>query len=129
MCPSALHTTDWVFRPFPGGDLYEMCRQLGLHEPSSVEEWAHLGVDQELNTGFFAVSQLPWIEDAGFVEFLSVFSPLIKSNTGGPQTIRGLILSEIVRFLYKSWDWFIVGWLARKMGNWLRILVLKRNSA
>lgn len=129
VCPSALHTTNWIFRPFPGGDLYEMCRQLGLREPSSVDEWVQLGVDQEQNTGFFAASQLPWIEDAGFVEFLSVFSPLIKLNTRGTQTIRSLILSEIVRLLYKTWDWPAIGWLARKIGNWLRILVLKRSSA
>src|SRR4030042_3008722 len=56
VCPSALHTTNWSFRPFPGGDLYETCKQLGLYEPSSVEEWVQLGVDHEQNTGFYAAS-------------------------------------------------------------------------
>lgn len=125
VCPSALHTTNWIFRPFPGGDLYETCRQMGLYEPSSVEEWAQLGVDQEQNTGFYSASKLPWIEDADFVEFLSEFTPSIISSTSRPQSIRGLVLSVIVRFLYKTWDWPIVGLLTRTAGNWLRIFVLK----
>jgi hypothetical protein len=129
ICSSALHTTNWIFRPFPGGDLYETCQRLGLHEPSSVEEWAQLGVDQEENTGFFSASKLPWIEDVGFVRFLAAFTPLIRSNSARPQTIRHLVISQIVRLLYETWDWPVVGWLAREAGNWLRILVLKRNLA
>lgn len=126
VCPSALHSTNWIFRPFPGGDLYETCRQWGLHEPSSVEEWAHLGVDQEQNTGFYSAAMLPWIEDVGFVEFLSAFTSLIRSNIGGLQTIRRRVLSEIVQLLYKTWDWPVIGWLARKTGNWLRMPSLLR---
>jgi hypothetical protein len=128
VCPSALHTTNWIFRPFPVGDLYETCRQLGLHEPSTVEEWAHLGVDQEQNTGFYAASALPWIEDVAFVEFISEFTPSIISSTGRPQSVRGLVLSVIVRLLYKTWDWPVIGWLARKTGNWLRIIFVKMTS-
>ena len=128
VCPSALHTTNWVFRPFPGGDLYEMCRQLGLREPSSVEEWAQLGVDQEQNTGSYSAAKLPWIEDVGFVEFVAEFTPSIRSSTGQRQSVRGFALSGIVRLLYKTWDWPIVGWFARKTGNWLRMLFAKITS-
>lgn len=129
LCRSALHTTNWIFRPFPGGDLYEKCKQLGLQEPSSVEEWARLGVDEEQNTGFYSAAKLLWIEDVGFVEFVAEFTPSIRSTTGQRQSVRGFALSVIVRLLYKTWDWPIVGWFARKTGNWLRILVLKKNSA
>jgi radical SAM superfamily enzyme YgiQ (UPF0313 family) len=128
VCPSALHTTNWIFRPFPGGDLYEKCKQLGLHEPSTVEEWSQLGVDEERNTGFYPVSELPWIEDGGFVEFLSVFSGWIISSMSKQQRFRGFLLSIMVRLLYKAWDWPVVGWLARTVGNWLRIFIIKKTS-
>ncbi|OGW48170.1 MAG: hypothetical protein A2Y66_02375 [Nitrospirae bacterium RBG_13_41_22] len=128
VCPSALHTTNWIFRPFPGGDLYETCKQMGLQEPSSVEEWAQLGVDQEQNTGFYSAAKLPWIEDVGFVEFVSEFTPSIRSTTGPRQSVRGFALSVIVRFLHKIWDWPIVGWLAQKTGSWLRMTFVKMTS-
>jgi radical SAM superfamily enzyme YgiQ (UPF0313 family) len=128
ICPTAVQYTNWIFRPFPGGDLYDKCKQLGLHEPASVEEWTHLGVDRERNTGFFPASDLPWVEDVGFVEFLSVFTPLIRipSKAGKPPSFPRRVLSEIVRWLYKSWDVPVGGWFARQTGNLLRNLVLAR---
>ncbi|MDE3090458.1 MAG: B12-binding domain-containing radical SAM protein [Chloroflexota bacterium] len=130
ICPTAVQYTNWIFRPFPGGDLYAKCKALGLHEPASVEEWAHLGVDRERNTGFFAASDLPWVEDVGFVEFLSVFTPLIRipSKTGKPPSFLRRVLSAIVRWLYKSWDVPVAGWFARQTGSLLRNLVLARRA-
>lgn len=120
VCPSALHTTNWIFRPFPGGDLYDTCREMGLREPCSVEEWASLGVDQEENTGFFSAADLPWIEDVGFVEFVSTFTPMIRSQTDRPQSLRGFLASWVVRLLYVTLDWPAVGRFSRMAGKWLR---------
>lgn len=128
VCPSAMHTTNWIFRPFPGGDLYEICKQNGLHEPMSVEEWARLDTDIEENTGYFTVSELPWIEDREFVEFLAAFSPLIKTNTGNKLKISASILSVVVRFIYNSWDWPIWGRICPKTAQWLKGLVFDKTS-
>jgi len=85
-------------------------------------------VDQEQNTGFYSAAKLPWIEDVGFVEFVSEFTPSIRSTTGPRQSVRGFALSVIVRFLHKIWDWPIVGWLAQKTGSWLRMTFVKMTS-
>jgi radical SAM superfamily enzyme YgiQ (UPF0313 family) len=45
ICPKALHTTNWIFRPLPGSDLYEMVKSMGLKEPKSVLDWAALEVE------------------------------------------------------------------------------------
>ena len=131
ICPSAVQYTNWIFRPFPGGTLYEKCKQMGLREPSSLEEWARLGVDREWNTGFLPASELTWIDDVDFVKFLATFTPLLKipSKSDAPASFPRRVLAEIVRFLYNSWDLPFVGWLARQAGNLLRRFVLMRRSA
>jgi hypothetical protein len=40
ICPSAVQHTNWISRPFPGGQLYEECKKMGLRESSSAEEWS-----------------------------------------------------------------------------------------
>ncbi len=128
LCPSAVQYTNWIFRPFPGGVLFDTCKQLGMQEPASVEEWARLGVDRERNTGFLAASGLPWIEDVGFVEFLATFTSLIRLPSQKELTaaFQRRLLSVLVRLIYRAWDWRGVGWVARQAGNWLRIVALRR---
>ena len=121
VCPSALHTTNWIFRPFPGGDLYETCKQLGLYEPSSVEEWISFGVDKNDNTGSYSVSEFKWIEDPQFVEYLATFTPFIRVTSTDNINIKGYLVSKILRLIYEIWDWFILSYFSRKIAH----LILK----
>jgi hypothetical protein len=48
-----------VFRPYPGGELYDACLDLGLREPPSLEEWG----TYTLSEGYLDPSDLPWVPD------------------------------------------------------------------
>ncbi len=52
-----------VFRPYPGGDLYEQCLKLGLREPTTLAQWAAYGFAQ----GYLGPGDLPWIEDPALI--------------------------------------------------------------
>lgn len=67
ICPSARHYDNFIFRPYPGGELYEQCKDLGLYEPTSLREWA----DTNKNTGYTSLDELPWIDNPDFIRFLS----------------------------------------------------------
>ena len=67
ICPSARFYDNFIFRPYPGGELYEECKQLGLHEPESLEEWSKV----DIKIGYTSSEGLSWIKDRNFVEFLS----------------------------------------------------------
>lgn len=94
ICPDALHTTNWIFRPMPGGDLYETTLSLGLKEPKSLLEWANFGVDKEENTGSYSISAFKWIEDPLFVQFLSKFTPAIRTTPKKIQNFRFSLISN-----------------------------------
>lgn len=50
-----------IFRPYPGGTLYEECIRYGLQAPQSLEEWAT--VDLLETRGGLPLSKLPWIKE------------------------------------------------------------------
>ena len=55
-----------LFRPYPGGDLYERALGLGLSEPANLSEWAEALGSQ----GFLKSNAFPWIEDAMLLDDL-----------------------------------------------------------
>lgn len=128
-CPNALHTTNWIFRPLPGGDLYDTAKSLGLREPTSLSEWVNFGVDKNNNTGSYSISEFSWIEDPHFVDFLATFTPLIRAISKDKIKVNIFLKNNILKFIYKTWDGFVLGSLSKKIGNWLRIRVLKKASA
>ncbi len=36
-----------LYRPYPGSELYNICKQLGFQEPHSLEEWSNINFDGE----------------------------------------------------------------------------------
>lgn len=68
ICPSARLFKNQIFRPYPGGELYNMVKeQYGYKEPETFRGW----ITPSLNpTQFAPVSILPWIKNPSFVEFL-----------------------------------------------------------
>lgn len=117
ICPNAVHTTNWIFRPLPGGELYDNAKSSGLKEPVALLQWASFGVDKEDNTGSYSVYELPWIEDPQFVEFLAIFTPRIRSTSTGKLRVKAYFISKILKFIYKTWDWIVFGYFSKKIGN------------
>ncbi|UCB56915.1 MAG: B12-binding domain-containing radical SAM protein [Candidatus Omnitrophota bacterium] len=52
-----------VFRPYPGGELYELCKKEGLREPQSFDEW---GEFSPIKTGY--IDDFNWVRDRSFVK-------------------------------------------------------------
>lgn len=88
ICPSARHYDNFIFRPYPGGELYEQCKELGLNEPASLREWA----DADASTGYKSLDDLPWVENPEFVRFLSENSKYIVYNL---KTLKKITESNI----------------------------------
>lgn len=62
--PRAIVCGPGLFRPYPGGELYERALREGLHEPADLAGWA-----RELGPqGFLRSGRLPWIADPGLME-------------------------------------------------------------
>lgn len=50
-----------VFRPYPGAELYEKARKMGLKVPRDLDEWATVAVNPIY--GFLGMEHLPWLDD------------------------------------------------------------------
>jgi len=47
-----------LYRPIPGGELFNECLKAGYEAPKSLGEWS----EEKLETGFLDVGRLPWIK-------------------------------------------------------------------
>jgi anaerobic magnesium-protoporphyrin IX monomethyl ester cyclase len=62
--PSAVVCGPGLFRPYPGGELYDAARKAGLKEPQDLAGWVHeLGPQ-----GFLTSTRLPWIDDTALID-------------------------------------------------------------
>ncbi len=69
-----------IFRPYPGGELYEECiAQHGYRPPRTLEEW---GGAVDLLSGFERVDKLPWITDPAFLERVSFSLEFVNLSLG-----------------------------------------------
>jgi len=68
ICPSSeiiMH----LFRPYPGGELYEKMLSLGWKEPNTLRGW----IDKSMkNAAYVTAWDIPWIEEPDFVETVSI---------------------------------------------------------
>jgi len=94
-----------VFRPYPGGELYEKALEFGWEEPQTLRGW----VEKSMKDSIFASAwDLPWIEDPDFIETVS-YSPLwtkgfkvvLKGKTPRLKVLTAMFLL-ISRFRWKS---------------------------
>jgi len=78
ICPKANILGPQLYRPYPGSELYDLCKKLGFKEPRSLREWADenlyppvklLALDRH------ALSRYPWIKDPELVTALCVYTP------------------------------------------------------
>ena len=60
-----------IFRPYPGGELYEECvEKYGYRPPSSVEEWNSA---LSLFSGYEDLDKMGWISEKTFVRTVSFY--------------------------------------------------------
>lgn len=105
ICPSAIHYPFWIFRPFPGGSLYNLCVENGLRVPETLRDWNEMGADEDSNTGFYSLDNLPWIKDTEFVEFISKYAHLIPSQKNENLKVR--IYARLLYLIINNWDTYI----------------------
>ncbi len=64
-----------VFRPYPGGELYDLCKKDGLSEPRTFQEWGRLRL---LDTGY--IDDFYWIKNKKFIELIVLLRSLAQDN-------------------------------------------------
>lgn len=101
ICPSAIHYPFWIFRPFPGGSLYDLCVRHGLRVPATLRDWSEMGADEDLNTGFYNVGHLPWIKDTGFVEFLGKNVHEVSNIVN--RAFKRRVKAKLIYFIIFNW--------------------------
>ncbi|MFH1541438.1 MAG: radical SAM protein [Elusimicrobiota bacterium] len=78
-----------IFRPYPGGELYDECINIyHYNQPKTVEEWTN---SMDILTGFDNIDRLIWINDKNFVGKISFYMDFVNLN----------IFSLKVRYLKK----------------------------
>lgn len=112
--PSAIVCGPGLFRPYPGGDLYDRAKDAGLREPESLAGWA-----QELGPhGFLRSARLPWIEDPALMEDIAFSMFYIEefdrlSAYSHPWLRRRLARLAFWRASHRRWRFRFEGWLRR----------------
>ncbi len=69
--PKTKITGPQMFRPYPGGSLYEKCKLKGLKEPKTLMEWSQKSYK---TSGY--LDDFPWIEDPEFIKNLIFYCQL-----------------------------------------------------
>lgn len=83
-----------VFRPYPGGEIYDLCKKEGLSEPSTFEEWGRLTF---LDTGY--IDDFYWIRNKSFIKLIVLLRSLAQD--GKIEKRNWPLLKKLVRgFLY-----------------------------
>lgn len=88
-----------IYRPqYPGGELTEICHQMGWQGPQTLEEWAKWN-DKDWN--FIPATEYPWI-DKKRVHILEMLEPVIRfANQPIERTVRSSIYApKVLKFMY-----------------------------
>jgi anaerobic magnesium-protoporphyrin IX monomethyl ester cyclase len=100
ICPTSIHYSLNIYRPFPGGELYELCKQAGLKEPRSLAEWVSPD-NLDLTLGAMPVRKLPWIKERDFVIFMSNYTNEITGKLNGHRRAVDYLYSALIKLRYK----------------------------
>lgn len=123
--PKVVFAGPQILRPYPGGNLYELCVKSGYRSPSSLEEWS------EQDTGKFGELSLrhyPWIKNQSFVLAVSTYAPAalnyqFTKDLGFARRIYACIGKIRLKFNF----WFLP--YEYKLGMWLLRWVYKIKCA
>lgn len=88
-----------VYRPYPGGELYEEAISAGYDPPKTLKEWASL---QDVETGFVHIQHLPWIKNSPFINYLLYAVPHSTRVVKAKNIYRILVTLLIKQFFKLS---------------------------
>ena len=98
MNPNVFFPTPGIFRPYPGGELYERCKQLGLNEPATLQGWT----TKRFYYGYLEVDSLPWISNPKLLEDFRLYGSWLLTRGRG-FTVTPLRKITEWRFRYDYW--------------------------
>lgn len=66
-----------IFRPYPGSELFDECRNLGYEENNSLEDWSK---ENFYETNYQNISNYPWIKDSKYIKIINFTWRNVFSN-------------------------------------------------
>jgi len=90
----------FIYRPYPGAELYQLAKQMGFEEPKNLREWIDLDVFDE--TGFAPVENLPWIGDKETLSFLNQNAAFLFYSIKEQRNAAKKIYAAIQKFRWQT---------------------------
>lgn len=84
------------FRPYPGGHLYEMCKERGLKEPETLRGW--INQDKAI-TGYN--DTIPWTTEKDFIDLIVFY----LNHSRGSSNKLGKMLAKLSEMRWKHNFW------------------------
>jgi len=105
--PNGMFFSPGVLRPYPGTEMYAMCKEYGFKEPQTLREWAS---QKEGNWFFVETKDLPWLTDPQWLEnFQIYFYVLTVYRThkllNQPMSIPWKIMGKIAEWRFERDQW------------------------
>jgi anaerobic magnesium-protoporphyrin IX monomethyl ester cyclase len=96
-----------IYRPHPGGELYQEALKLGYKEPQTLREWN----SREMYVGFISEKYLPWLEDPAMIRDFRLYGRLITAYKKG-FFAKGyfkvfIIFVWLAKFRYSTGFWHV----------------------
>jgi len=119
ICPKAVILGPQPYRPYPGGELYDLALSLGFKSPSTINEWIK---ETDLFTSSVSTKKFPWVDK----KMISLYENVGKYVTIGTQKfskIWNLSKLMILPWIISKFRWkfrffrFPIDWKIYKMVN------------
>lgn len=85
-CPSAIILGPHLYRPYPGCELYEIAKKLGVPEAKTLREWPKITRESfsessdPIERGGYGFKSLPWVWDQNFIRAFIAYSRYAAYN-------------------------------------------------
>jgi hypothetical protein len=124
ICPMATHSSVWIFRPYPGSDLYKLCKKHGFVEPDCLEDWGKAEGVNAKQVGYLDISNCCWVNDPLFITLVSgqyhIDSILLPIKCLHYKNFKEFLKAIFIKASYYSWDRPVIGYLVRLFWQWKR---------
>jgi anaerobic magnesium-protoporphyrin IX monomethyl ester cyclase len=99
ICPSSIHYSLSIYRPFPGGELYDLIKT-ELDEPRSLREWLE-PKNLDLTFGSLPLEKCGWIKEKDFIKFISNYTTEITNDFNENMRITDYLYNVVVKLRWK----------------------------
>lgn len=108
-CPNMRIVGPHIFRPYPGGELYELSVKNGWKEPDSLRAWASKVTEDSV---FASAKNLPWVDNPERLETIS-YSFYWTNGLKRMMSKKTAFLKMLVVFFYMS---SLIRWKTKYFG-------------